>query len=261
MDSKASILFFGTCAGTEPIPGMQHSAFAIRVGEFYYWFDAGENCSRTAREMGVDLLKIKSIFISHAHIDHMGGLANLIWSIRKLNIMGHGTPPDNKIYLHMPNMKSWEGLKTFLYYSETNHFSWDVEIDERYIFDGPIYEDENIKVSAVHNEHIPGMLDGAYLSFSYIIEAAGKRIVYSGDVKCLDELRKCLHEGCDILICETGHHKVDDVCQLAKEYKVGTLLFTHNGREIINHRQDVDKRLEKNDCNANICYDKMIYEL
>lgn len=33
--------------------------------------------------------------------------------------------------------------------------------------------------------------------------------------------------------------------QLAKEYKLGTLLFTHNGREIINHRQDVDKRLEK----------------
>ena len=59
----ANILFLGTCSGTEPIEGMHHSSMVIEINGLYYWFDAGENCSRTASEMGVNLLKVKSIFI------------------------------------------------------------------------------------------------------------------------------------------------------------------------------------------------------
>ncbi len=219
----AKIIFLGTCCGAEPIPGKQHAAILIEAGGYYYWFDAGENCSRTAVEMGMDLLKVKNIFISHAHIDHMGGLANLIWSIRKCNIMGYGTPPDNKLTLYTPNMQSWEAIFTFLKHSEGNGFAWDVELQVERLFDGPIYEDENIKVSVVHNNHIKGMLDGGYLSFSFIIEVAGKRIVYSGDVGGLEDLEPCLQDGCDMLICETGHHKVADVLTLAERYPVESL--------------------------------------
>ena len=102
MDSKASILFFGTCAGTEPIPGMQHSAFAIRVGEFYYWFDAGEGCSYTAHLLGIDLLKVEKIVISHPHIDHVGGLANLLWTIRKISLMSKQLPRYDGNHVYMP---------------------------------------------------------------------------------------------------------------------------------------------------------------
>lgn len=56
------IHIFGTCAGTEPIPGRRHVSFAIERNGYIYWFDAGEGCSYTAHLMGVDLLSIKSIY-------------------------------------------------------------------------------------------------------------------------------------------------------------------------------------------------------
>ena len=74
---------FGCCAGTEPMENLHHTALAFEVGDTLYWFDAGESCSRTAHLMGIDLLKIKSIFISHTHMDHIGGLGNLLWNMRK----------------------------------------------------------------------------------------------------------------------------------------------------------------------------------
>lgn len=255
----AKILFFGTCCGAEPIPGMQHSSFAIENGENYYWFDAGENCSRTAVEMGVNLLKIRSIFISHTHIDHVGGLANLIWSIKKLNIMGYGMPPEGKVYVRTPNMESFKATMELLKHSEGS-LNWNIDVEANRVSEGLMYSDENMTVYAVNNQHIWVAADEASLSYSYVINVADKKIVYSGDVRKLSELEACIGDGCDVLICETGHHKVADVLQLAKEKKVGTLLFTHNGREIMNQRSNVDRLLVESGCNAIICYDKMIYE-
>lgn len=256
----AKILFFGTCCGAEPIPGMQHSSFAIKVDNNYYWFDAGENCSRTATEMGVELLKIKSIFISHTHIDHVGGLANLIWSIKKLNIMGYGMPPEGKVPVYTPNMESFKSTMELLRHSEGS-LSWNIGVEANKVSDGLIYSDDKMKVHAIHNRHILDTLDGEPLSYSYIMYVADKKVVYSGDVRKLSELEACIGDGCDVLICETGHHKVADVLQFAKDHNVGTLLFTHNGREIIGRRQKVDSLLAESGCNAMICHDKMIYEL
>ena len=57
-----------------------------------YWFDAGESCSHTGHLLGLDLTEVKSIFISHAHIDHVGGLAKLLWCMRKLDSRHCGRP-------------------------------------------------------------------------------------------------------------------------------------------------------------------------
>ena len=68
------IHFLGTCSGTEPMPDMHHCSLAFDINGVYYWFDAGEGCSHTAMtKMGIDLSRIRSIFISHPHIDHVGG--------------------------------------------------------------------------------------------------------------------------------------------------------------------------------------------
>lgn len=71
------IYIFGSCSRTEPMEGRHHTAFAIEINGKVYWFDAGENCSHTAHLMGVDLLLVSDIFISHPHTDHVAGLVNL----------------------------------------------------------------------------------------------------------------------------------------------------------------------------------------
>ena len=163
----ANILFLGTCSGTEPIVGMHHSSMVIEINGLYYWFDAGENCSRTASEMGVNLLKVKSIFISHTHMDHVGGLGNLLWNIRKLTGLGKGFPPEKKVPVFIPNIDSWNGIMSVLKNSEGN-FVCDFEVVAETPSDAMIYADENIKVYGVHNGHLPATADGKFLSYSYV---------------------------------------------------------------------------------------------
>lgn len=65
-------IYFWFCSGTEPIAERHHVSFAFEVNGRIYWFDAGEGCSCTAHNMGVNLFEVSDIFISHSHTDHVG---------------------------------------------------------------------------------------------------------------------------------------------------------------------------------------------
>ena len=238
---KLSIL--GSCSGTEPFENRHHTAFALTLGERVYWFDAGETCSYTAHLMGLDLLSVSDIFISHPHMDHVGGLGNLFWNIRKLSKVKKQNPRYGDLHLYIPSMETWKGILAILKNSEGNYQN-DYQTLAHPISDGVLLENGEIRVTAMHNLHLKEPADGVWRSFSFLIEAEGKRIVYSGDVKDLSELSPWLTEGCDLLLMETGHHHPDEVCGrlLAEQYPVKRPGFLHHGRDILNHH---DEMLEK----------------
>ena len=256
----AKIHFFGTCSGTEPIKDMHHTSFAIETGGFYYWFDAGENSSRTAHLMGIDLLKVKSVFISHAHMDHVGGLGNLFWNIRKLTTVSDRLPPDKKINLFIPDLDSWDGIYKMLKCTEGS-FKCNFEIDVNKTVNGVIYEDENIKVTAFCNNHLPLNEKGEHMSYSYKIETEGKTVVFSGDVKSIDDLSLAIDDGCDYLLMETGHHKVKDICDFVEKKDIENLFFIHHGREIILQRENAEKIAKNCKKKAIITEDRMSVEI
>ncbi len=255
----SKIIFFGTCAGTEPIEGMHHLSFAIERNNEYYFFDAGENCSRTAHLMGVDLLKVKTIFISHTHMDHIGGLGNLLWNIRKFSIVRNSMPINSKVDVYIPNMESWEGILSVLKNTEGD-FVCDFDIESHTPTDGIIYQDNNIKVEAIHNHHIQPKND-KYLSYSYIIEIDKKKIAFSGDLGNMEDAERLIKNGCDYLLIETGHYKVDELLKLIENYDVKKILFVHNGREIINDIETVRNKLSKCEIPTEVCCDEMIIEI
>ena len=117
------IYVLGSCSGTEPMPDRHHTSVAIEINDRFYWFDAGENCAYTAHMMGLDVLKIKEIFISHGHMDHVGGLGNLLWTIYKMTYVTGNLPAYGDVNVHMPNDETFDGVLTILKNAEGKYES------------------------------------------------------------------------------------------------------------------------------------------
>lgn len=253
------LYFLGTCAGTEPMPDRKHTAFVLESQGTLYWFDAGEGCSYTAHNMGLDLLNVGRIVISHPHMDHVGGLGNLLWNIRKLHWVRHSSSARD-VDVYLPNLQTWEGITTILHISEgTSDFVF--RLQGHKTCDGILFDDGAVRVTAFHNLHMQP-LNSEWQSYSFLIECEGKRLVYSGDVKSYDELDPVIGAGCDALIIETGHFGISDVYAYTKDKDIGKVFFMHNGREVLNApAASAEKVADLFQGSAVICFDGMSTEL
>ncbi len=233
---KWKIHMLGTCAGTEPWKGRNHTSWILEkpTGELL-WFDAGEYCSWTASLMKIDVLRCKNLFISHPHLDHIGGLPGLFTTMLKLRwVYKEKTPFD--LTVHTPvaypvesaqkmlvNKGTIKGLKTHL------------------VVNGEVYKDSDVVIDAVENNHMPRTPEGLCQSYSYRIKMLtppNKTIIFTGDIKNEDDVGFFFRDGgCDLLMIETGHHVAENLCSRIKEKypnSVKDILFLHHGIEILN---------------------------
>ena len=244
--ASMKLTFLGTCSGTEPMPGRKHVSFVIEHGGGVYWFDAGEGCSYTAYRLGIDLLAVRAIFITHTHMDHIGGLGNLLWNMRKLNGIASGGPRSltgKTVKVFIPDLEVWEAQMRLLSGTE-GAFRIDYTLDARRFDDGVIYDEDGLRVRARHNRHLGEPAPGEHWrSFSFRIDAGDKSVVFSGDVAGVDELTPLL-EHCELLLMETGHHRVEDVCRTLRQgpHAPARLGFIHHGRAVLD---DPERELQK----------------
>ena len=255
------LYIFGSCSGTEPMENRHHTALALEIGGRFYWFDAGESCSYTAHLLGVDLLRVSDIFISHPHMDHVGGLGNLLWTIRKLSSVKGELPQFGDVTVYTPNTDTFDGILKVLRQTEGN-YKCKYQTLSKKITDSTLLNDENIKVEAKHNLHLPETAEG-WQSFSFRVTAENKRIVYSGDLKDISDITEYLEEGCDLLLMETGHHSAEKICRIIadKKYPVKELCFLHHGREILNDYDGTLKRARAINPNVKFANDKDILDV
>ncbi|MCD8184948.1 MAG: ribonuclease Z [Rikenellaceae bacterium] len=86
MTFSVTILGSGSAA---PAANRHHTAHALNVHEQFYLIDCGEGTQERMRRYGISPMKLKAIFISHLHGDHIFGLPGILST---LNHLGRKTP-------------------------------------------------------------------------------------------------------------------------------------------------------------------------
>jgi len=211
------LITLGTAGGPLPRADRAQSSNLLMVNGALYLIDAGGSVTSRVVQSGNDFRKIGKIFITHPHSDHTAGLATLMvsqWEYQRAeptDIYGGGVEALVKgalAYL-APNADiRWaEGKKRAMADTFKGH-----EIEP-----GIIYQDANIKVTAVENTHFrfePGTPPyGKYKSFSYRFDTLDRSFLFTGDTGWSDAVID-LARGADVLVTEVTD--TDDVIGLMK---------------------------------------------
>lgn len=210
-NSGARLITLGTASGPIPRAGRAQSSNLLIVNGVHYVVDAGDGVARRLVKAGIDVRDVGIIFITHHHDDHTAGLGTLMSSAwdqnrtRAINV--YGPPPTQAL------VKA--AVQYFNISAEIRIADGGVSVPIGQVFfghdvgTGMIYQDANIKVTAIENTHYHfhfGINIGKHKSYAYRFEARDRVIVFTGDTGPSDAVTE-LANGADLLVTQTSSFK------------------------------------------------------
>jgi ribonuclease BN (tRNA processing enzyme) len=205
------LITLGTGGGPVPRPHQAQSSNLLTVNGVHYLIDAGDGVARRLAKARIDLRDIGTIFITHHHDDHTGGLGLLMsagWDqgrTRPIDVYG---PPPTEAFVQAV-------VQLFNISAEIRIADGGLSVPIGQVFfghdvrTGMIYQDVNIKVTAVENSHYQfhtGINVGKHKSYGYRFEAPDRVIVFTGDSGPSDAVT-VLAQGADLLVTTTSSFK------------------------------------------------------
>jgi ribonuclease BN (tRNA processing enzyme) len=258
--SRCQITILGSSSGM-PSPIRFCSSIFFQTENLNFILDCGEGTSFSLLRNKIDPELIDSIFISHSHSDHLGGLLLLIQMMHNLR---RRTP----LSVYLPK-EAISGVRSFLDTCYLFPDKLSLKLNLHPITHYFAFQDDGISILAYLNRHLAGnqkMIDELRVpnkmqSFCFILDVHGKKIVYSGDIESSDDLRDII-EDADLLITECFHPKMEKLISLILEKRVKSTIFTHIPPELEGKEKDMVIEAQKMGLeNLVIAYDGLVTEV
>lgn len=196
-----------------------NSSTLFEIDDCSYLVDAGEPVNGLMIRAKKPFDKVKAIFITHMHEDHVGGLPDLIKALRKSPKDGQHTD----IYLPeagvIPALNGW--LKAIRVAYPPSLITMNVTEQ------GKIFDDGVLKATAIGTRHIKNA--DVPVSFAYLLEVEAKRVIYTGDLSgdFSDFPQIAQSEPSDLCICEMTHFPPEKALPVLMRSPIRRLIFNH----------------------------------
>lgn len=197
------IVLLGTAGGPSAKYARAQPANAVIVDDDIYIVDAGDGIVRQLSLGGYPLAKVRAVFITHLHSDHVTGYGPLLlraWmSGREETITTVGPAPLETMTKDYLRHMRWdidlrvadEGRQPLADLIDAN----DVDID-KLDADGLVYADDKVRVTVFAVDH-----GAAKPAYGYRFDTADRAIVFSGDTRPSKNLIDAA-KGADVLVHE-----------------------------------------------------------
>ncbi len=201
MSERASrLVLLGTAGGPTPKVERSAPAQAVVVNGDIYLVDAGNGVGRQIVRAGLDIDRLRVVAVTHHHSDHVADVGTVL-----LLAWGTGLTSAVRVIGPKPLRKMIESYLDFADVDVRTRVADEARPDPDGLIEvhelsgnGPVYEDENVKISTCLVDHPP------MIAHAYRIDAPDRSYVFSGDTTPNDDLI-ALAQGADILVHEVMH--------------------------------------------------------
>lgn len=254
------ITVLGSSSGM-PSPSRFCSSLFFQADSFNFLLDCGEGTSFSLLKNKIDPELIDTVFISHAHTDHLGGLFLLI---QMMHLLKRRIPLE--IYLPEETVQVFRNCLD-AYYLFPDKISFPLNLQP--VTDEFKFERKGLTIRAHSNRHLMGnqetidtrKLPNRMQSFCYGLKLNGKKVVYSGDIESEDDLIGIIDDA-DLVITECFHPKLDKLILLLREKRVKSSLFIHIPAEMEGREKRILTQAHKMGLeNLSLAYDGLVMEI
>lgn len=193
------------------------SSILVEIGENRYLIDAGTDITEQFATKNIPLSSVRAFFITHMHGDHTNGLIPYL-----LLCHWYYTDADPLVFLPGNLEKTKAAIEGWI---ACNSSLPPRAYRYKSVACGEIYNDGIIKVTAFEVKHLKP-------SYAYLLEAEGKRVLFSGDLShngpSDDFPISVLDAPLDLAVCEAAHFDATDYLPIFKNNpNLKKLCFNH----------------------------------
>ena len=170
---RSKLILLGTAGGPTPKADRSAPANAIVVGDNIYVIDCGNGVARQMVKAGLDLGRIRDVFITHQHSDHNADYGNLLllaWATDlHTPVNTYGPPPLKRMTELFLEMDTYDiGIREK---DEGRPPLAPLIRPHEITRGGPVMHDDNVKVTAVMAVKDAVTSAGALASSAGVVEA------------------------------------------------------------------------------------------